>query len=91
MVRAVEIYILKRYEVSPEIGTLCLTLAIGVPGYLVSSMFSSGALLESSYAIVSTCAGGFWAWTQTDHSEGDSDDEPEDDEPEDGLGDNDLS
>ncbi len=40
-------YLLNRYDVSPEIGTLCLTLAIAVPGYFVSSMFSSGALLES--------------------------------------------
>lgn len=32
-------------------------LSIGVPGYLLSSMFSSGALLESSYLLVAGMAG----------------------------------
>ena len=52
-----------RDKLSMKVGSISLALAIAIPGYMLSSMFSSGALLESSYILVATCGGGFWAWT----------------------------
>ena len=46
-----------------------LSLTVGIPGYLVSSMFSSGALLESSYILVSCCAASLVVWQRTQDSE----------------------
>jgi len=46
----------ERDLMSREVATVHFALVVGVPGYLLSSMFSSGALLESSYLLVAGAA-----------------------------------
>jgi O-antigen ligase len=70
-------YWYRRKSLSPAMGAIGLAIAAGIPGYLSASMFSSGALLESPYILVATCAGGFWAWMQNPEDEDEDEDEDE--------------
>ena len=47
---------------SSECAIPIFALSIGLPGYIVSSMFSSGALLESSYVLVAMGAATLYAF-----------------------------
>ncbi len=58
------IYRHRKTTLPPETAACCLALACGIPGYLAASMFSSGALLESPYILIATCAGGIYSWQQ---------------------------
>ena len=51
------LYWRQRDSLEPYIGVICFALSIGIPGYLLASMFSSGALLESGYILIAGVAG----------------------------------
>ena len=54
-----------RDNLEVETEACILALCVGVPGYLCSSMFSSGALLESSYVLVACGASAMCAINRT--------------------------
>jgi O-antigen ligase len=52
----------KREPIPDWLGCLCLAVFPGLIGYFISSMFSAGALLESSYALAAGGLAGTCVW-----------------------------
>lgn len=52
----------KREPIPDWLGCLCLAVFPGLIGYMASSMFSAGALLESSYALAAGGLAGTCVW-----------------------------
>lgn len=52
----------KREPIPDWLGCLCLAVFPGLIGYMVSSMFSAGAMLESSYALAAGGLAGTCVW-----------------------------
>ena len=52
----------ERSRLDPATAACLLAAAIGIPGYLFSSMFSSGALLESSYVLTACGSAALYLW-----------------------------
>ncbi|HBJ36523.1 MAG TPA: hypothetical protein DDZ51_17575 [Planctomycetaceae bacterium] len=57
-----------RAELDPATSACLLAVAVGIPGYLFSSMFSSGALLESSYVLVACGSAALHLWQQQERA-----------------------